>query len=52
MKIDVLKKLLLEKHGVEVPDYTLYRAQKFALRFGDEEYKKTYNKLHKYGSAI
>ncbi|KAK2649468.1 hypothetical protein Ddye_016957 [Dipteronia dyeriana] len=43
--IQVLGAIILRQRGVIVPDHTLYRAKKYALKIGDEDHKQSYNKL-------
>ncbi|KAK3211968.1 hypothetical protein Dsin_016674 [Dipteronia sinensis] len=38
--------------GVIVPDHTLYRTKKYALKIGEGDHKQSYNKLYRYGHII
>ncbi|TXG51874.1 hypothetical protein EZV62_021043 [Acer yangbiense] len=52
MNIRVLASIVLRNIGVYVPDHTLYRAKRFALKIGDKDHKESYNKLYRYGGII
>lgn len=39
MKFDVLKNLVLKKHDLEITLFTLYRAKRYVVNTGNEEYK-------------
>ncbi|KAL5774309.1 hypothetical protein ACOSP7_011866 [Xanthoceras sorbifolium] len=52
INVRVLQSIVLRKYGVQVPDYTLHRAKKFALARGEVDHKESYNKLYKYGHVI
>ncbi|KAL5744179.1 hypothetical protein ACOSQ2_027295 [Xanthoceras sorbifolium] len=49
MNINVLGSIVLRNFGVTVPDHTLYRAKTYTLNIGNEDHKKSYDKLYKYG---
>ncbi|KAL5775629.1 hypothetical protein ACOSP7_013186 [Xanthoceras sorbifolium] len=52
MSIRVLAAIVLRQCGVTVPDYTLYRAKKYALNIGYEDHKLSFNKLYRYGHIL
>ncbi|TXG57248.1 hypothetical protein EZV62_018561 [Acer yangbiense] len=52
INIRVLGSVILRQCGVNVPDHTLYRANKYALNIGSEDHKNSYNKLYRYGHII
>lgn len=52
IKVDVMREMVRQKTGLEFPAYIQYRAKKFALKQGKEEYTRSFSRLHRYGYAI
>ncbi|KAK0600886.1 hypothetical protein LWI29_019198 [Acer saccharum] len=50
--IKVLGAIILRQCEVIVPNHTLYRAKKYALKIREEDHKQSYNKLYRYGHII
>lgn len=51
-KVHALRQIVLQRTGLYIQDYTLYRAKKYALRRGKKKYARRYSKLHRYGYAV
>ncbi|TXG69601.1 hypothetical protein EZV62_004536 [Acer yangbiense] len=52
MNIRVLASIVLRNIRVYVPDHTLYRAKRFALKIGDKDHKESYNKIYRYAASL